>query len=189
MIKFFTTLYLTCLKIGVLAFGGGYAAMPLIERFIVKENGWLQMSEFVDLVSISQMTPGPIAINAATFVGQKVGHLPGAFVATLGVVTPQFILMMIFGHLLFTKGKKFKVLDWMLNGVKAGIVALILITALKLIGASIFPQGLVISKMQIAAAITFIIGFILYFKKLQLFQIVGIGAVLGIAINLIIVNI
>ena len=188
-VKFLVELYLIFLKIGSLAFGGGYASMPLIERFIVHENGWLQMSEFVDLVSISQMTPGPIAINSATFVGQKVAHLPGAFIATLGVVTPQFILMMFFGHFLFTKGKKFTVLDWLLNGVKAGIVALILITALKLIGASIFPQGFAISKIQIAAAITFIIGFILYLKKLQLFQIVGIGAALGIAINLIIVNI
>lgn len=182
--KFFLELYLTCLKIGALAFGGGYAAMPLIERFIVNENGWLQMSEFVDLVSISQMTPGPIAINAATFVGQKVGHLPGAFIATLGVVTPQFILMMIFGHFLFTKGKKFKVLDWLLNGIKAGIVSLILITALELIKTSIFPMGFALSEIKIAAAVTFIIGFILYFRKLQLFQLVGIGAVLGIAINL-----
>lgn len=184
MIKFFFELYLTCLKIGTLAFGGGYAAMPLIEKFVVNENGWLKMNEFVDLVSISQMTPGPIAINAATFVGQKVGHLPGAFIATLGVVTPQFILMMIFGHYLFTKGKKFKVLDWLLNGVKAGIVSLILITALKLIKTSIFPTGFTPQDIKIAAAVAFVIGFALYFKKMELFQLVGIGAVLGIAINL-----
>lgn len=186
MIRILLSLYLTCLKIGMLAFGGGYAAMPLIEKFVVNENGWLKMNEFVDLVSISQMTPGPIAINAATFVGQKVAHLPGAFIATLGVVTPQFILMMIFGHFLFTKGKKFKILDWLLNGVKAGIVSLILITALKLIKTSIFPLGFAPQDIKIAAIITFVVGFSLYFKKLELFQLVGIGAVLGICINLII---
>lgn len=185
-VKFLVELYLIFLKIGSLAFGGGYASMPLIERFIVHENGWLQMSEFVDLVSISQMTPGPIAINSATFVGQKVAHLPGAFIATLGVVTPQFILMMFFGHFLFTKGKKFKVLDWLLNGVKAGIVSLILITALKLIKTSIFPEGFSLSQIRVGALAAFIVGFLLYFKKLELFQLVGIGAALGIIINLLI---
>src|SRR5699024_7133951 len=101
-----------------------------IERYVVNENGWLIMEEFIDLISISQMTPGPIAVNAATFVGQKVGGFVGAVIATLGVITPQFILMMILGYFLFSKGKKFKALDWILNGIKAGVVSLILITAI-----------------------------------------------------------
>lgn len=61
------------MKIGALAFGGGYATIPLIKKFIVDENNWIQMSEFTDIVSISQMTPGPLSVNSATFVGQKVG--------------------------------------------------------------------------------------------------------------------
>ena len=64
-------LYLIFLKIGALSFGGGYASIPLIEKYIVEQNGWITRLEFRDLVSISQMTPGPIAINSATFVGQR----------------------------------------------------------------------------------------------------------------------
>ena len=113
------SLYTTFLKIGAFAFGGGYAVLSLIIKFVIDTMGWLSPEEFVDVISISQMTPGPIAINSATFVGQKIGGVIGSVVATAGIVTPQFILMMILGHLLFTKNKKFKVLDWMLEGIKA----------------------------------------------------------------------
>ena len=88
-------LYWVFLQIGAFAFGGGYAVLPLIQKFVVEDRGWMNLKEMTDLVSISQMTPGPIAINSATFVGTKVAGLPGAVVATLGNVTPQFILMTI----------------------------------------------------------------------------------------------
>ena len=76
-------LFLSFLQIGLFSFGGGYAAMPLIQGQVVDAHGWLSMSEFTDLITISQMTPGPIAINAATFVGIKIAGLPGALAATL----------------------------------------------------------------------------------------------------------
>lgn len=174
-------LYLTFFKIGALAFGGGYATIPLIERYVVNENSWLAMEEFLDLISISQMTPGPIAVNSATFVGQKVGGIVGSIVATLGVVTPQFILMMFLGYFLFAKGKKFKALDWILNGIKAGVASLILITALELIQTSIFPEGIL--NIKIVPAITFVIGFILYIKKIDVLKLIAIGAIMGIALN------
>lgn len=183
MISLIIKLYLTFLKIGALAFGGGYATIPLIERYVVNQNNWLDMEEFIDLISISQMTPGPIAINAATFVGQKVGGFVGSIFATLGVVTPQFILMMILGHFLFAKNKKFKALDWILNGIKAGVVSLILITAIELAITSIFPEG--ISAFKVVPAITFVIGFILYMKKVDMLKIIGISAILGILLNFI----
>ena len=175
-------LYFTFFKIGALAFGGGYATIPLIERYVVNENGWLIMEEFI--VSISQMTPGPIALNAATFVGQKVGGFLGAVIATLGVITPQFILMMILGYFLFSKGKTFKALDWILNGIKAGVVSLILITAIELAETSIFPNG--INAFKVVPAITFVIGFILYVKKVDMLKIIGISALCGLALNFII---
>lgn len=176
------SLYITFLKIGALAYGGGYATIPLIQRFVIEENGWLNMTEFVDVVAISQMTPGPIAINTATFVGQKIGGLPGSIFATAGVVTPQFILMMILGHFLFTKNKKFKLLDWILNGIKAGIVSMILITAINLIESSIFPNGF--SAPEIAALVSFIIGFILYLRGENIMKLIALGAVLGLGINI-----
>lgn len=176
-------LYLTFLKIGMMAFGGGYAVIPLINEFVVEGNKWMSPKEFLDLISISQMTPGPIAINSATFVGQKVMGIVGSIVATLGVVTPQFILMMILGYFLFSKNKTFKLLDWMLNGIKAGVVSLILLTAISLFHQSVFPNGIEISKISIPAAVCFVLGLVLYYKKVGLFKLIGLGAVLGIVLN------
>lgn len=70
-------LFLSFLQIGLLSFGGGYAAMPLIKEQVVTQYGWLTMTEFTDLITISQMTPGPIAVNSATFVGNKIAGMPG----------------------------------------------------------------------------------------------------------------
>ena len=75
-------LFLSFLQIGMFSFGGGYAAMPLIQGQVVTLHGWLTISEFTDLITISQMTPGPIAVNSATFVGMKIAGIPGAIVAT-----------------------------------------------------------------------------------------------------------
>ena len=71
-------LFLSFFQIGLFSFGGGYAAMPLIQGQVVQGHGWLSMSEFTDLITISQMTPGPIAVNSATFVGIKIAGIPGA---------------------------------------------------------------------------------------------------------------
>ena len=85
-------LFLSFLQIGAFSFGGGYAALPLIRHQVVEANGWLQLSEFTDLITISQMTPGPIAVNSATFVGLKVAGIPGAVVCTLGCVLPLSLI-------------------------------------------------------------------------------------------------
>lgn len=176
-------LYLVFFKIGIFAFGGGYAAIPLIQKYIVLDASWISDIEFRDLVSISQMTPGPIAINSATFVGQKVGGIVGSIVATLGFVTPQLILMLVLGYFLFSNGKKFKLLDFMLNGIKAGISALIFISAIDLVKSSFFPNGVTIDKISYAAIITFIISFILYLKRVSLFKLIGISIFIGIVVD------
>ena len=82
-------LFLSFFQISLFSFGGGYAALPLIQGQVVNVHHWLSMTEFTDLITISQMTPGPIAINAATFVGMKLTGMPGAVVATLGYITPH----------------------------------------------------------------------------------------------------
>ena len=86
-------LFLSFLQIGAFSFGGGYAAMPLIQSQIVNLHHWLDFKEFTDLITISQMTPGPIAINSATFVGTKIAGIPGAIAATLGCILPSCILV------------------------------------------------------------------------------------------------
>lgn len=177
-------LFLIFFKIGCLAFGGGYAVIPLISKYVVEENAWISTREFIDLISISQMTPGPIAINSATFVGQSVSGIIGSIVATAGLVLPQFILMMILGYFLFSKNKKFKIMDYSLLGIKAGVVSLIFITTLKLFQSSVFPEGFKLDGMSLAALISFVLGFLLYLKKIDLFKLIGLGAVIGIAVNL-----
>ena len=92
-------LFLSFLQIGMFSFGGGYAAMPLIQGQVVTGHKWLTMAEFTDLITISQMTPGPIAVNSATFVGIKIAGVPGAFVATLGCILPSCIIVTLIAKL------------------------------------------------------------------------------------------
>ena len=88
-------MFLTFSKIGLFSFGGGYAILAMIHQEVVLKNHWLNQSQFVDIVAISQMTPGPIAINAATFIGYQKGGIPGALLCTLGVAFPSLIIMLI----------------------------------------------------------------------------------------------
>ena len=81
-------LFWSFFQVGLFSIGGGYAAMPLIQAQVVDQHGWLSLSEFIDVITISQMTPGPIGINSATFVGIKIAGIGGALVATLGCVLP-----------------------------------------------------------------------------------------------------
>ena len=117
-------LFLSFLQIGLFSFGGGYAAIPLIQGQIVDQHGWLSMAEFTDLITISQMTPGPIAINSATFVGIRIGGIPGALVATLGCILPSCIIVTLLAKL-YLKYQKLDVLQSVLNSLRPAVVALI----------------------------------------------------------------
>ncbi|PKM63792.1 MAG: chromate transporter, partial [Firmicutes bacterium HGW-Firmicutes-20] len=91
----------TFIQIGAFSFGGGYAVLPMIEKYVVQQQQWITLSELADITSISQMTPGPIAINAATFVGIKVAGIWGGLIATIGCVLPSFILLIILAYYFF----------------------------------------------------------------------------------------
>lgn len=167
------TLYLVFLQIGAFAFGGGYAVLPLISQYVVQDRGWLTTAGLTDLVSLSQMTPGPIAINAATFIGTKVAGLPGAIVATLGNVTPQFLLMMVLGYFLFTRHQEMPWLERILKGLKPAIVSLVGIATIDMMRVSLFiGEGGQISALRIGGVVGFAIGFLLYRKKR--FGVIGI---------------
>lgn len=86
-------LYWSFFQVGLFSIGGGYAALPLIQQQVIDAHNWLTMSEFLDVLTISQMTPGPIAINSATFVGTRIAGAPGAIIATIGCVTPSCIIV------------------------------------------------------------------------------------------------
>ena len=117
-------LFLSFLQIGLFSFGGGYAAMPLIQGQVVTEHGWLSMKEFTDLITISQMTPGPIAINSATFVGIKIAGIPGALAATLGCILPSCIIVTVLARL-YLKYRNMAMLQGILNSLRPAVVALI----------------------------------------------------------------
>ena len=117
-------LFLSFLQIGALSFGGGYAAMPLIEAQIVWAHGWLTMTEFANLVTIAEMTPGPIAVNAATFVGTKIAGIPGALVATAGCILPVCILVTLIAKL-YLKYRSLSVLQSILGSLRPAVVAMI----------------------------------------------------------------
>lgn len=117
-------LFLIFAQIGLFAFGGGYAILPLIEKEIVNNFHWLTYKEFLEVVTISQLTPGPISINAATFVGYKVGGILGSIVATVSVCLPSVIIILIVVRFL----KKFETNIWVTNilkGLRPAVVALI----------------------------------------------------------------
>ena len=117
-------LFLSFLQIGALSFGGGYASMPLIEAQIVTGHGWLTMTEFSDLVTIAEMTPGPIAVNAATFVGTKVAGVLGALVATAGCILPACVLVTLIARL-YLKYRNLTVLQSVLGSLRPAVVAMI----------------------------------------------------------------
>lgn len=112
-------LFLSFLQIGALSFGGGYAAMPLIEAQIVTAHGWLDLTEFANLVTIAEMTSGPIAVNAATFVGTKIAGVSGALVATFGCILVTLIAK------LYLKYRNLSVLQSVLGSLRPAVVAMI----------------------------------------------------------------
>ena len=117
-------LFWSFLQIGLFSFGGGYAAIPLIQGQIVDRHGWLSMPEFTDLVTISQMTPGPIAINSATFVGIKIAGLAGAAVATLGCILPSCVIVTLIARL-YLKYRSMALLQGVLGSLRPAVVAMI----------------------------------------------------------------
>lgn len=164
-------LYLAFLKIGTFSFGGGYAMLPFIQKEIVEKNNWISMSQLTDIIGISQMTPGPVAINSATFVGYKVGGVFGSIVATLGVITTSFILVTVINKLL-DKFKESKVIKATLLGMRPILIALIIYSFFDLAKEAYIDIKSII--------ITLIIGVILLSKKVHPILVIVIAAVLGV---------
>ena len=117
-------LFWSFVQVGAFCVGGGYASMPLIQEQVIERHGWLTLQQFIDIFTISQMTPGPIGINAATFVGTKVAGLPGAIAATAGFVFPSIIIVLILAKLFFKYGD-IGPIRGILNGLRPAVVALI----------------------------------------------------------------
>ncbi len=112
-------------KIGAFTFGGGYAMIPLISRETVENQKWISEEDILDIVAIAESTPGPIAINAATFVGYRVAGVPGAACATLGVILPSFVIILVASGILELI-MDYKPVQYAFMGIRAGVLALII---------------------------------------------------------------
>lgn len=137
-------LFFSFLKVGMFSIGGGYAAMPLIQSEVVTGHGWLTMSEFTDLITIAEMTPGPIAVNSATFVGIRIAGITGALIATFGCILPSCFIVSFLAYIYY-KYKNVSALQSVLGSLRPAVVALIAsagLSILKLVSVSGKGSGL-----------------------------------------------
>lgn len=153
-------LFLSFLQIGMFSIGGGYAAMPLIEAQAVDKYGWLTVSEFTDLITIAEMTPGPIAVNSATFVGMRVAGILGALCATIGCIFPSMIIVSLLAFVYY-KYKKTDVLTAVLSALRPAVVALIASAGLTVLLNVLFSgEAYLLEALNIVPAIIFVFAFI-----------------------------
>lgn len=181
-------LFWSFFQIGLFSFGGGYAAMPLIQNQIVDLNGWLSMNEFTDIITISQMTPGPIAINSATFVGLQMGGILGAVVATLGCVLPSSVIAILLVKLYY-KYREMSVMKGIMSGLRPAVVAMIASAGLSILVMSLWGEGgtFSLANFDFIAAVIFIAALVVLrlFKVNQIYVMLGAG-ILGAAAYMII---
>ena len=118
-------LFITFFKIGAFTFGGGYAMIPLIQHEVVEEKEWITDDDILEIIAIAESTPGPIAINSATFVGYRVCGFWGSFFATLGVVLPSFVIILIISAVL-NEFQNVTAVKYAFSGIRAGVLALLL---------------------------------------------------------------
>ena len=177
----FLELFTTFFVIGMFTIGGGYAMLSLIQNEVVTVHGWIDDGTFTDIVAISQMTPGPIGINSATYIGYEVLHTAGAsefmcilgsFTATFAVVLPSFIIVLALCKV-YEKWRNHYMFKGIMAGLKPATLGLIGTAALSLAT----PENFIDWKSFVICIIAFLA---LYFKKVGPFAIIGLGAIAGL---------
>lgn len=156
-------LFWSFFQVGLFSFGGGYAALPLIQNQIVDIHGWLTMNEFADVITISQMTPGPISINSATFVGIRIAGLSGAIVATLGCVLPSCIIVLILAYVYY-KYRGLTTVQGILNGLRPAVIAMIASAGFSLVTLAIWNEKGIssnVEKIDVISVVIFILAIVI----------------------------
>lgn len=179
-------LFWSFLQVGLFSIGGGYAAMPLIQNEVVLNHGWLTMSEFTDLITIAEMTPGPIAVNSATFVGIRIAGLPGAIVATLGCIFPSMILVSVLSFVYY-RYKSVSTLQSVLASLRPAVVALIAAAGLSIWQTAVFWDGAAaLANINWTGMVSFVAAFFVLrkFKWNPILVMLACGVVGLIAYNL-----
>ncbi|MGB9866361.1 MAG: chromate transporter [Bacillota bacterium] len=164
------SLFGTFFLIGLFTFGGGYAMLPLIQKEVVVSHQWLTMTEFIDVVGIAEITPGPIAINTATFVGYKMAGVLGSAAATLGVVLPSLIVIVLIAAV-FVKVRDNPYVEAAFSGMRPAVAALIASAAI-----NILPSSVVDVKGAAIAVASFAL---LRFTKVSPILLLLLSGVLG----------
>jgi len=124
-------IFVTFFKIGLFTIGGGYAMLPIIQKDVVETKGWMTDEEFLDAISLTNSLPGPLAINAATFVGYKVSRGKGAFAAALGAAAPSVIIILLIA-MVFSNIAQYPLVQHVFSGIRPAVTALILYSVIKL---------------------------------------------------------
>ena len=179
-------LFITFFKIGLFTFGGGYAMLPLIQDEVLN-HGWMEVQEIVNFIAVSESTPGPFAINISTYVGMETGGFFGAVCATLGVVLPSFIVILIVAKI-YNKFKESKTVSGVMTGLRPAVIGLIGSAIVTILISVFLPEGLsfaniVPSEFLVSLAITVIMT-VLVFKKVHPIIIILLSAAAGIVSGL-----
>lgn len=173
-------LFFSFFKIGLLSFGGGYAVLPLIEEEVVRNQHWLTGAEYADLLTISQITPGPITINAASFVGTKIHGLPGSILATLGCISPPVIISLLLAWV-YTRFKEQGLIQGVLSGLRPAIVGLISSACVSIVILTLWGQAAPLLGQNIDYLALSLLFLTLVLLKLKIIKPIGAIALSGFA--------
>lgn len=176
-------LFWSMFQIGLFSIGGGYVAIPLIQHQIVELNGWLTVTEFTDIITIAEMTPGPIAINSATFVGLHISGIPGALVATLACVLPSCVIVLVLAKIYY-KYRNLNTIQYVLSGLRPAVVAMIASAGVGIVLLAFFTGGILsftAENINFISMAIFAVGlFILRKWKTNPLYIMGGAGVVGL---------
>ncbi len=164
-------LFFSFFKIGMFTFGGGYAMLPLMQREFIITHQWLTQPEFIDIIAVAEMTPGPVSINAATYVGYKVAGVIGSVAATMGLVTPSLLIILLIARL-FKQFKTSPVVKAVISGIRPAVIALIL-SAFFILGQTVLVE----MKAVLIALAAFLL---LVSGRLDPVAVILVAAVLGV---------
>ena len=175
-------LFISFATVGLFCVGGGYASMPLIQAEVIDKHAWLTMNEFVDIFTLSQMTPGPIGINAATFVGSKVAGIPGSLAATAGFVFPSVFIVLFLGYLYYKYGDVAAVRG-ILNGLRPAVVALIGSAGVNFILLAFWDKEKLpidVGQTDLIAVLIFVLALVALKKKMGTIKLLASSGVAGL---------
>ncbi|MBR0420352.1 MAG: chromate transporter [Erysipelotrichaceae bacterium] len=174
--KLLLDIVITFIKIQLLSFGGGHASIPVVQNEVVEIKHWMTMQEFSDLLAMDEITPGPLAINCATFVGKKLAGVPGSIAATVGCIIPSCVIALIFSRM-YKKYLSNRLFINELRSLRCLVIALLAVTTISLALGSIYVNN----TLKIWNSLIFLLSFFLLYKyKPNPIYVILLGGVLGI---------